>query len=134
MSRFLIIIFLGISFLNSCKNKEEEVFGENYDYSFFEESLLEKEFESLATSLISEEISTQDYLNWTYDFQTKNENGPSLTEEFESVIFTRANEDERYLEKISIFFSEWDDAAELLQKHEHPGAAKIAKTILANVN
>ena len=134
MNRFLIVIFFGVSFLSSCKNKREEVFDKNYDYSFFEENLLRKEFESLAASLVLEEISTQDYLDWTYDFQTKNENGSGLIEELEGVIFTRANEDERYLEKISIFFSEWDEAAELLQKHQHPGAVKIAKTILTNTN
>mgnify|MGYP007092088816 CR=1 FL=1 len=113
----------------SCQDTREKSVENIYDYSLFENQLATKNFKSLSDALGNGKISSSNYLDWTFNFQTRNKDGVELLNEFEDAVFTRANNDTNYLKSVSAFYSTWPSAASDLKKHPHPGAAKIADVL-----
>lgn len=118
------LLLIGYFLFVSCQTPKND-----YDYSLFESQLSERNFKSLSDALGNGQISASNYLDWTYDFQTRNEDGVELVEEFENVVFTRANNDPDYLKSVAAFYSTWPSATSDLKNHSHPGAAKISEVL-----
>jgi len=126
---FTLLLVSSLIFV-SCQDTNEKSVENIHDYALFEKQLATKNFKSLSDALGNGEISSSNYLDWTYNFQTRNKDGVELLNEFEDAVFTRANNDTNYLKSISAFYSTWPSAAADLKNHPHPGAAKVADVLL----
>lgn len=102
------------------------------EYLFFEKLLLEGRLEEMSNIVADGKIPVAVYIDWTYDFQTRNREGGGIIESLEDVIFEKANYDDRYLKAICVFFSDWPNVVEDLKSYRHPGAVKISNTIFRN--
>lgn len=114
-------------FMSSCNKPDLENASSLDSYEDFENLLHVGDFERVVIELGRGSISPEDYLNWTYDFQTRNENGEELIKRLDNQVFSRADSDQKYLASMISFFSQWEGVGELLSKESHPGAKKIAE-------
>ena len=128
-STLVTLLLISTLIFVSCQDTSEKYGGNIYDYSLFENQLATKNFKSLSDALVNGKISSSNYLDWTFNFQTRNKDGVELLNEFEDAVFTRANNDTNYLKSVSAFYSTWPSAASDLKNHPHPGAAKIAEVL-----
>ncbi len=125
----LITIFLVFSTV-SCRNSKPKKF--DLTYSKFEEKLNHDDFSELVEIISNNQLSTENYLDWSFNFQTRNADGYAKFRNFERAIYVRANSDEKFLEKVAVFYSKWPRQALLAMKGDkpHSGAVKIAEYAL----
>ena len=125
----LMMVFC--TMMASCQNvvlNEKEKKEEAIDYASFESMLQEERHgvTRLADALASGKISPEDYLDWTFTYQTSQEDGKEDIEVLEEFIFSKAEADEKYLKGIGAFYAQWPpEALESFKDHRHAGARKI---------
>jgi len=88
-------------------------------------------FEELLHAFANGEITPDHYISWVYDLETRWPDGPKLSEDFETLKFARAEDDDSFAKKIAHFYKAFSTKElEELQSDPRPGAKKVATIAL----
>jgi hypothetical protein len=124
--------------LETCKKTMENQKSSYSDREDAYVSLLksgEKGFEIVSNSFLNGTVSIAEWTNWSFDYQSRFEDGPSHERSFETFLFARLDKDEGFAKKFSLWWSggKYDAGSCLkLLGDKNAGMRRVGYIILQN--
>jgi hypothetical protein len=95
----------------------------------------EKGFGLISDSFLNGSVSVTEWTNWSFDYQSRFEDGPSHENLFETFLFAKVDKDESFAKKFSLWWSsgKYDESSCLkLLGDKNVGMRRVGYIILQN--